>query len=422
MRGRRWLVVAAAVAVLVVPAVAATLLAPSGDRGGKTAVVAGSGGGDGSAADEPTPTTVVGPSTDPGDGTNPARLPLTVDPAAELVDGTTVTVSGSGFTPGIQVGIVQCAREARGGGGVALCDTSVLKTATASGEGRFSTSILIRRFISTSRTGEIDCGDPVDRCAVAAGNLQNYDEAGAAGLTFSTAPPPPGPELAVTPDGPYRDAQTVSVRGIRFPAGESVQLMECPGEVRAGTAEGCFGSSVDPPIAGETGTFSSTFRLRRVLQFPGRPPHDCATAPCTLRARAGTGRSAAFALTFDRRLPLSEATAEIETSYPMADGQRVTVVGRNFRPDERVRVVQCSIQLPCPTPAPASSDVVTGTADERGRFSVRLTYRRSLGRSDGERLRCDGPEGEPFCFFRIERVDAWELDVPIRPSGAEPGR
>jgi hypothetical protein len=355
----------------------------------------------------------------PGDGTHPAQLPLTVEPATGLEDGATVTVSGSGFTPGVDVGIVLCAREARGGGGVAWCDTSVLTSTRVSSEGYFSRPFVIRRWITTSRTGDLDCGEPADRCAIAAGNVRDYDEAGGSDITFSPAPAPPGPELTVTPDGPYRDFQEVEVRGRRFAADDDLSIRQCPAEVGpGGPTDGCVDALAPARTVGGDGTFVDRLRLRRVLPSMTSGDHDCARVACVLRMRSNSGRSAGFTLSFDPKAAWApDPTAALETTYPIHDGDRITVVGHGLLPGERVRVFQCAVELPCARP----DGVAVDTVDSSGRFSVRSRYREQLGVSDGEPVRCP-PGPDPHCFFRVERDKGWPIDVPIRVDGPTPGR
>jgi hypothetical protein len=105
---------------------------------------------------------------------------LSVDPATGLADGQTVNVSGSGYTAGSTVYVVECLHDAW------QCDTANLVRATVDADGSFTTPQVVHRSFDgvDPRTGE--AGGPVD-CAVSACDVLAWagaTESSAAAISF----------------------------------------------------------------------------------------------------------------------------------------------------------------------------------------------------------------------------------------------
>jgi hypothetical protein len=93
---------------------------------------------------------------------------VTVVPNTGLVDGQTVTVSGSGLTPGpSQVGIVECDPTSYAQN--VPCDLSTVQFVNLGADGSFTTTQVVRKTITTS-FGTFDCGVP-GTCLLAVGNF-----------------------------------------------------------------------------------------------------------------------------------------------------------------------------------------------------------------------------------------------------------
>jgi LPXTG-motif cell wall-anchored protein len=108
---------------------------------------------------------------------------LQVDPASGLVDGTTVHVTASGFTPNQQVKVAQCRA---GGFGFAGCDLATQVMATPDANGAFTLDFVVHAAIVASGTdgGPVDC-TLAPGCAVVAANDVAASEFANATLTFA---------------------------------------------------------------------------------------------------------------------------------------------------------------------------------------------------------------------------------------------
>jgi hypothetical protein len=124
---------------------------------------------------------------------------ITVTPSAGLVDGQTVTVTGSGWEPGEAV--YYCEAVAIDPPGADDCGT-VIKNVTADGTGNFSIPVVMERIIAPLRLGRqpVDCAAPVQTCVFAAARL---DLSGLVlvNLGFAPAPPLVLPSATSVPEG-----------------------------------------------------------------------------------------------------------------------------------------------------------------------------------------------------------------------------
>jgi len=112
---------------------------------------------------------------------------ITVTPNAGLVDGQTVTVTGSGWGPGDA--IFYCEAVLIDPPGADDCGT-VIKNVTADSAGNFSIPVIIERMIAPLRLGRqpIDCAAPVQTCVFAAAR---FDLSGLVLVNLDFAPAPP---------------------------------------------------------------------------------------------------------------------------------------------------------------------------------------------------------------------------------------
>jgi hypothetical protein len=136
------------------------------------------------------------------DGLTPAaEIPLAFDPDAPpipppvmeanpttgLVDGSVVTVTGSGFAPHEQVALIQCRdQQGRDDSGQGCALPGGLQYARADEAGNVAATYTVRRFIDTQKFGTVDCTD-VDGCILGWGGLADLaNERGSFRLTFAT--------------------------------------------------------------------------------------------------------------------------------------------------------------------------------------------------------------------------------------------
>jgi hypothetical protein len=105
----------------------------------------------------------------------PSKRVLVVTPSTGLTNGESVKVSGSGFTPGDSVYILECLANAKGESGCQV--NGIPPSATITSKGILPTTTII---VTTGTIGNGTCGTTAanaDACAVSAGNAGGGDTA-----------------------------------------------------------------------------------------------------------------------------------------------------------------------------------------------------------------------------------------------------
>jgi hypothetical protein len=215
----------------------------------------------------------------PIDGAESKRLPLAIEPATELRDLQTVTLTGRGFTPNAVIAVAQCWTPEGAPGSADTCDLGT----TASGpfvqpDGTFAMSITVRQLISV-KGKTIDCAaqPATSLCRFGAANVRNYDESGVVHLSIEpsgTATAPPTIELAQT-EG-LHDGEDLVVTGAGFTPGELIQLGVCVVGGMSG-AELCWRrNSIRTATADGEGRLATTITATRFVQTADGPG-DCRT-------------------------------------------------------------------------------------------------------------------------------------------------
>jgi hypothetical protein len=118
---------------------------------------------------------------------------LVAVPSTGLVDGQTVEVFGSGFTPFASIGMTQCKSRLTklpGPGGENGCDLSNVVVTTADADGSVRTAFTVRSSITTVEFGTVNCTISAGNCVVGAGNPNDplHGESAADTLVFSIEP------------------------------------------------------------------------------------------------------------------------------------------------------------------------------------------------------------------------------------------
>jgi hypothetical protein len=331
----------------------------------------------------------------PDDGKDSLQLPITASPATGLVEGSEVTLSGAGFKPSEQVGLVQCATQADNANrGIEACDLSNIGYGNADQTGKVVAKTTLHRLINTPHDGAVDCASAPQRCFVAMGAIADYDRSGGIAVDFDPAGPLPNqPTIAIAPATGLHHGQTVTVTGAGFAAGANVEIVEC------GNASTACDHLADG-IAAPDGTLSVTTEVEAFVPLPAGAATACLSYPgaCVLRAQIEHAvPSIDAALQFDKasrvpELPLLEA-AQVKSS----NGKTLaTVRGTGFEPHATVGIRQC-LARPAPDSGGSSGSAsgvaqppvfepCTGNvevqADADGRFSLRLELVPSIeGRS-----------------------------------------
>ena len=155
------------------------------------------------------------------DASPPCTPKLTATPHARLRNGQNITVTGSGFAPGVFVLVLECQAGATDQSG---CDFGVAAgVGQPDASGVFTITVTVDRLIQPDTT-VIDCATP-GACILAA-VPDDGDTIQAAGpITFKNVPLP---SLTVSPATGLADGQTVTVTGSHFSQGSALTLTECP--------------------------------------------------------------------------------------------------------------------------------------------------------------------------------------------------
>jgi len=139
-----------------------------------------------------------------------AASSLAVTPSAELHDGDTVTISGTGFNPDSTIGICQ-GIEGRGTP-VNLCGSGLTAIEYPDSTGTFTSEFSVKRLMTVlGLLKTFDC--LVDHCVIYASEIPDLTNATSAPITFSDDPPPPEPGDLVTTLTGYREVDASDQRG-----------------------------------------------------------------------------------------------------------------------------------------------------------------------------------------------------------------
>jgi hypothetical protein len=137
---------------------------------------------------------------------------LTVTPNAGLVDGQSVSVSASGYTPGAGLAVLECTA---GASSENDCDLSTVAYVNADASSAVSTTYGVFREIFTANDGAgLDCAP--SQCVLVVANIGDQTEAASAELGFDASiPPPPILQVSATidPTGTFDKTGNVTVTG-----------------------------------------------------------------------------------------------------------------------------------------------------------------------------------------------------------------
>lgn len=343
------------------------------------------------------------------DGLDSVRLPLEVTPDSDLVDGLEIRARGAGYTPNAGVAIVQCAGT-DGSGSIDNCDLSNYLLGSANDQGFVDMTLPVRRYIATG-DGEIDCALATVSCAVAIGNISDYDESGVANIWFDgNVEGVHSPVITVTPTVGIRDGDPLTVTGANFEPGDTIQLSQC---VIGGSYSfsGCFSSSfvTDTITAADDGTFSAVVTARRELESG----IDCFddVYGCRLAAHGTTDAPNPVGLFFDGSVrPASGVSLTLDPGFDLFDGVFVTASVDNAAVDGQIELRQC-VDQGAAAGVTCGPTVVMPVVDGAG--STTYVIEQFLTNANGDVVDC----GEPrrVCEFRVTGVH--EQTVPLRFEG-----
>ena len=221
-----------------------------------------------------------------GAQTEPEAVPtITVTPDQDLVDGQSVAVDGTGFTPGASVTVIQCRP-----GSVNLfdvqanCRLTTMHTTDASGT--FSAFLAVEREIQTS-SGALDCAASPGACTVGVFVGFSLESIVVEAPIAFADPTLPTATVTVTPASSLDDGDVVTVAGAGFPAGAPVDVAPCQSN-RPVTAEWCAATPAFTATADATGSFTGTLTIRRAVTLPSGQLVDCVVG-CVVAASTADG-------------------------------------------------------------------------------------------------------------------------------------
>ena len=155
---------------------------------------------------------------------------ITVTPNAALTAGQTVSVVGTGYTPGLTLFAIECLATATS---ITGCDTSTATPVTESATGTFTQAFVV----VTGTVGSGTCGTTsTDLTCIVEVADQAQTNTAAAPITFAmpvattttTAPPTKKPrKFHAAPITNLRNGSSVRVSGTGFKANEQLYAIEC---------------------------------------------------------------------------------------------------------------------------------------------------------------------------------------------------
>lgn len=318
------------------------------------------------------------------EGTSTAAI--SVDPASDLVDGQTVTVTGSGWGEYYVAIFYECSADLErcaGPFGYAVGDD----------HGDFEDEIVVRAAF-VDEDGPVDCR--TEDCVVVAGvgiesGPREADPAEADSdlivpVTFDpSAPLLDPPSLAAEPATDLIDDQQVVLTGERFVPEEAV-VYQCPAGFTDPRDECRFDDLADFQ---PDGTLSERERVRTVLHNEAGDV-DCRTTDCVFAVVGSDGRTiASVALAFDPDAPLKPPPVlTVTPSTGLVDGQAVVVEGEHFSSNWHGIILECPVDREDDFDCSLDYDLVRfPTADADGHFRITFEVAAEI-RSNGETLDC----------------------------------
>lgn len=228
------------------------------------------------------------PATAPltfGRYSKPAVAAVQLSPSSPLDDLEAITLTGTGFTPGVGVGVQECAL---GTTNAPTCDYTTSRIVTAGFRGDFTLTYAVRRDIAASVSPggatSVDCA--INSCELTVQGSQSQPTISHA-LTFDPNVPAVTATIAAAPNTGLTDNQQVTVSLDGFTPRQPVQIVECSADaISEGNNFGyCdYNTSQTVTPTGPT-SIQTSFVVRAVLNGQSGLV-DCTTEPgaCVLVA------------------------------------------------------------------------------------------------------------------------------------------
>lgn len=306
---------------------------------------------------------------------------LTADPSTGLLDGQSISVSGSGLGSKNDELLAECVTGATSP--VESCDVETADSVKTDGSGSFTTSYTAVRMIEVGGSSStVDCAT-ADACilVVIDGNLSIL--AGTP-ISFADVVVVP-PTVTAVPDTGLLDGQKITVSGTDWSPGGRIGLTECA--VAGSVCEFTTSTTGHGIIVGSAGTFSGPFTVNRFIEGEDGPV-DCAQpSTCELEAVdiGDPDETATTPITF-ADVVVVPPVLTASPSADLVDGQNITVTGTGFAHHDYIALVECVAGVEDGTECgglDGEGNVVEAKTDRRGHLTATFNVARVLSLGNG---------------------------------------
>jgi hypothetical protein len=216
----------------------------------------------------------------------PPTRTISLVPSPPVNGGDIVTVVGSGWTPGAEIGYCQAVDDLSlitSPGAGCFAGTGSPSFTVADQDGNFSAPLAVYRWgYNGTLDLMVDCTASEPGCIVGAAELADLiPTTTVTPLTFSTPPSPPATrgEVTVTPSTDLNDGQSVTIEGSGFRPNQVIDLNQCIVVPVFTGPSGCEWGTRARTTSDDLGNVSATFTVFRQIQGT-----DCTTRTCYLVA------------------------------------------------------------------------------------------------------------------------------------------
>ena len=305
----------------------------------------------------------------------PVTPEINIDGTAPFADGQTVTVHGSGLTPGVELFVEECES-------TSICNVRVGGPRVVASDGTVTMTAALTRyfldFFSNYGDTPVDCSTASCRLGLVALDAQaedGYRVVASSLIAFDTTSAW-HPVVSVTPSTSLPPFATLHITGQGFAPASRALARFC-------STFGCGDEALGTTSA--TGDLDLSLPVTRVGQF-----WDCLADPCSVQVL--DSRSVVVSetrLEFDPSQVAVVPQLSVTPDHDLALHDTVTVHGQHYSPGVTVRVNQCSDGSTTGTWSCPSSTMVTVAAD--GTFDASLAVDRYVTSEIGHPIDCAVP-------------------------------
>jgi hypothetical protein len=157
----------------------------------------------------------------------PVAQAVALSASSGLRDHQLITVTGTGYTPGANIILIQCETAASTTG--PSCDYSTEGSAVPGFGGQFLATYAVHRILFLG-IGTFDCASARHACSIEAVNDRRPSEAASAPMSFNPTVPPVTAAINVVPSTGLTDNRAVVVSGTGFTPYSTVTVNQCGAE------------------------------------------------------------------------------------------------------------------------------------------------------------------------------------------------